>query len=137
MTKPPRKLPVPPIIRKVLDARQTAALQRLAKRFVAPTKAEKERAERGIKAIDRAITARPAVIVVDRGAKPTAAARAAPVLDRGRPRIKVTRIAVRTELKRRRRAGEEATQKALARHFHCSRQTIARRLNKTGPKLSK
>jgi hypothetical protein len=75
MSKPPRKRrskkpvviepPVPPeaipAVRKALDERQMVAFKRMAAHFVAPSKEEKERAERGTNAIDRAIAQKPLI----------------------------------------------------------------------------
>jgi hypothetical protein len=47
----------------------------------------------------------------------------------GRPSIEITREAIEAEMKRRRQAGEPTSHKVLGRHFKCSPQTIARRLN--------
>ena len=45
----------------------------------------------------------------------------------GRPKIKLTWKAIEAEIKRRRKTGKPETDKALARAFNCSPQTIARR----------
>ena len=56
--------------------------------------------------------------------------------DGGRPKIKITSAMIKAEIERRRKAGEPSDHKTLGLHFHCSKETIGRRLKATS-KLSK